>query len=94
MSEEKPPEPPSAPQQLYGKNSGPMWGCLVAIVLSPFYYLGMLVLAFQGHSELIRFLILLPPLGGVIWLGWKVLYRPPKEDATPTPEDESEQAEQ
>ena len=99
MSEEKPPELPSAPQQPGEKTSGRK-GCLVAIglsCLSPLLFVASIFLA-SGENDYASVLgamsFLLPMFGVLIWLGSKRLYEWPREDATTAPEDEPEDAEQ
>ena len=108
MSEEKPPEPPSAPCDPFFKNSERM-GCVIALLLLGFA--GLIVLgALRDVAPYLFYLAVLPIytlwpiwlIGGIVVVGVslgrmtkrEIGDKPPKEDATPAPKDEPEEAEQ
>ena len=116
MSEEKPPEAPSAPLRPYWKDSGSK-GCVISYL--GFIISGLIFIGVSGGWEVWKELApyLFYVAAGVIYLLWPIWLimgivtvgvgvflgrmkrreigdKPPKEDATPAPEDEPEDAEQ
>ena len=72
-------------------------GCIGVIALSLFLFVASFYVALGGNEDAygLFYMSFAPPvLWVLIWLSPKLRYRPPKEDATPAPEDEPEDAEQ
>ena len=107
MSEEKPPEQPSVPLRPYWKKSESK-GCVIAMLLG-FVGLIVLG-ALRDVAPYLFYLAVLPIytlwpiwlIGGIVVVGVslgrmtrrEIGDKPPKEDATPAPKDEPEEAEQ
>ena len=107
MSGEQPPEPPSIPLRPYWKKSESK-GCVIAMLLG-FVGLIVLG-ALRDVAPYLFYLAVLPIytlwpiwlIGGIVVVGVslgrmtkrEIGDKPPKEDATPAPKDEPEEAEQ
>ena len=100
MSEEKPPEAPSAPLRPYLKKSERK-GCVIAMLLG---FAGLIVLGAAPWLFYLPFIVIYPlwpillmlviVLGGVcggVWLGCKMRYKPPIAPP-PLPRTQSEES--
>ena len=72
-------------------------GCIGVIALSLFLFVASFFVALGGNEDAyaLFYMSFAPPvLWVLICFGPKLRYKPPKEGATPAPEDEPEEAEQ